>query len=282
MPPRKVVTGRSQEPRRRYAEELRRLRLAKGLTLRELAALVGWDASLFGKLETGSSLGSPDVAEALDQFYGTPGLLLAMWEMAIGDPTAFKEKYRRYIALEAEAACLWHFGVSVLPGLLQTDAYAAEVLALGGYKGKELEEQVAARTGRRMLLAGDDAPPFRAIIAEAVLRTPLRDAAAWREQLEYLLEMSERRNITLQVLPSCAGLHGLVSTAVMFMRLQNGITVAYAENAYRGELVEESAAVEALQRAYDAMRDQALSPAESRKFILRMLEEVPCDPESST
>lgn len=117
------------------------------------------------------------MTEALDQFYGTPGLLLAMWEMALGDPAQFKEKYRRYIALGAEAACLWHFGVSVLPGLLQTDAYASEVLALGGYKGKELEEQVA-----------------------------------------------------LQVLPSSAGMHGLVGTDVMFMRLANGVTVAYAEN----------------------------------------------------
>ncbi len=158
MPPRKVVTGRSQEPRRRYAEELRRLRLAKGLTLRELAALVGWDASLFGKLETGSTLGSPDVAEALDQFYGTPGLLLAMWEMALGDPTQFREKYRRYMALEAEAVSLWHYGASAVPGLLQTAGYAREALAAGWIKDDELDQQVEARLGRRKLLEGDSLP----------------------------------------------------------------------------------------------------------------------------
>ncbi|MGW0770959.1 helix-turn-helix domain-containing protein [Streptomyces sp. NPDC002671] len=278
MPARRVITGRSQEPRRRYAEELRRLRAAKGLSLRALADAVGWDPSLFKKLESGETLGGPEVAEALDQFYGTPGLLLAMWEMALGDPTQFKEQYRRYMILEAEAMSLWHFGVSILPGLLQTDAYAREVLTLGGYKGEELEQQVAARSGRRMLLEGEDAPPFRALIAEAVLRTPLRDAGAWREQLDHLLEMSERPNITIQVLPDRSGMHGLVSTSVMFLRLTSGTTVAYTENAYRGELIEENAAVERLQRAYDAMRDQALTPAESRKFILRMLEEVPCEP----
>jgi hypothetical protein len=198
--------------------------------------------------------------------------------MAVGDLTPFKEQYRRYMILEGEAVSLWHFGVSILPGLLQTDAYAREVLALGGYKGKELDQQVAARTGRRMLLKGQDAPPFRALIAETVLRTPLRDAGAWREQLDYLLEASERPDIILQVLPDSSGLHGLVGTAVMFLRLTDGTTVAYTENAYRGELIEENAAVERLQRAYDAMRDQALNPAESRKFILRMLEEVPCEP----
>ncbi|MEG3630911.1 helix-turn-helix domain-containing protein [Streptomyces poriticola] len=278
MPPRRVITGRSQEPRRRYAEELRLLRTARGESLRDLAKVVGWDASLFGKLESGATLGSPELAEALDQHYGTPGLLLALWELAVGDPTQFKEQYRRYMLLESEAVNLWHYGVSTIHGLLQTDAYAHEVLALGGASGKELDQQVEARTGRRKLLEGPDAPPFRALFAETVLRTPLRDVAAWREQLGYLLEATERPNITLQVLPLSSGLHGLVSTDVMFLRLLNGTTVAYTENAHRGELVEENASVERLLRAYDAVRDLALSPAESRKFVLRMLEEVPCEP----
>ncbi len=67
----------------------------------------------------------------------------------------------------------------------------------------------------------------------------------------------------------------------MFLRLLDGTTVAYTENAHRGELIEENAPVEQLQRAYDAMRDVALSLPESQSFILRMLEEVPCEPSTS-
>ncbi|MFE0329395.1 helix-turn-helix domain-containing protein [Streptomyces sp. NPDC058960] len=278
MPPRRVITGRSQEPRRRFAEELRLLRTERGLSLRELAKAVGWDPSQFGKMESGQTLGGPEVVQALDQYYGTPGLLLALWELAVGDPSQFKEQYRRYMMLEAEAVSLWQYSVSIAPGLLQTGGYAREVLALGGAKGKELDQQVEARTGRQKLLEGDDAPPFRALLAEAVLRTPLRDDREWREQLEHLLDASECPNITIQVLPHSSGLHGLVSSDVMFLRLLDGRTVAYTENAYRGELIEENSSVELLQRAYDAMRDLALNPAESRKFILRMLEEVPCEP----
>jgi hypothetical protein len=74
------------------------------------------------------------------------------------------------------------------------------------------------------------------------------------------------------------GVHGLVSTDVWFLRLGDGRPVAYTENAHWGELVEESMRVERLQRAYDVVRDMAMSPAESREFILRILEEVPCDP----
>ncbi|MGX9890271.1 helix-turn-helix domain-containing protein [Streptomyces sp. NPDC002276] len=278
MPQRLVVTEMSHEPRKRFAEELRRLRSERGLTLRDLMRAVGWDASLFGKMERGGTLGGPEVVQALDQYYGTGALLLILWELAVGDPTQFKEQYRRYMMLEAEAASLWHYAVSAPPGLLQTDGYVREALAAGGLQGEELEQQVEARVRRRKLLEGHDAPPFRTIMSEAVLRLALRDKRSWSEQLRFLAEVAERPDVTIHVLPFGTGLHGLTNTDTMFLRLSDGRTVAYTENDVRGELIEETERVERLQRAYDAVRDLALSPAESRSFILRMLEEVPCEP----
>ncbi|MFI5866921.1 helix-turn-helix domain-containing protein [Streptomyces sp. NPDC051546] len=278
MPPRRVVTGRSQEPRQRFAQELRQLRTGSGASLRQLGERLGWDWSLFGKMEKGETLGGPEVVQALDQHYGTSGMLLVLWELARGDKTQFKERYRRYMTLEAEAVSLWHFAVGVLPGLLQTRGYARELLAAGGLTGDELTQQVEARLGRQDLLEGEGAPPFRTILSEATLQTALWDAEAWRDQLEHLAEVAERPNVTVQVLLQSAGLHGLSTTDVWFLRLPDGRTVAYTEHGYGGELIEENVAVERMQRAYDATRDLALSPAESRKFVLRMLEEVPCDP----
>ncbi|WP_327258652.1 helix-turn-helix domain-containing protein [Streptomyces sp. NBC_01240] len=278
MPTRRTVTGRSREPRARFAEELRILRAERGQSLRQLGERLGWDWSLFGKMEKGETVGGPEVVQALDQYYGTPGLLLALWELAISDQTQFKERYRRYMALEAEATSLWHFAVSVLPGLLQTPGYARELLAAGGIKEPELTQQVEARMGRRELLEGDTAPDFRTILSEAVLRTPMRHAGEWRQQLEYLAEASDRSNVAVHVLPQSAGLHGLMGADVWYLLLPQGRTVAYTENGYRGELIEESGPVVRLQKTYDAVRDLALSPVESRKFILRMLEEVTCDP----
>ncbi|MDT0438566.1 MULTISPECIES: helix-turn-helix domain-containing protein [Streptomyces] len=275
MPPRRVITGRSQEPRRRYAEELRLLRAERELSLRQLAETVGWDPSLFGKLESGATLGGPEVAQALDAFYGTPGLLLAMWEVAVADPMQFKERFRRYMALEAEAISLWHYGGSTIHGLLQTPQYARELLGAGGLEKGELDQQVEARMGRREVLERDDASPFRVILSEAVLCNSLRCDRDWREQVRYLLEVAERSNVTLYVVPYGTGLHGLMDTPVTFLRLPDGRTVAYAENVLRGELIEETSRVEDLQRRYDAIRDLALGPAESRMFMLRILEEVP-------
>jgi hypothetical protein len=229
-------------------------------------------------MEKGETLGGPEVIQALETFYDVPGLLLALWELALGDPTQFKERYRRYMALEAGALGLRHYAVSALPGLLQTKAYARVLLAEGGFEGDELTKQVEARIGRRELLSGNNAPAFRSILSEAVLRTPLPDRSEWKEQLEYLLEMSERRNVTIQVIPLATGLHALGNTHTMFLQLQDGRTVVWVETGYSGDLVSDSAAVAKLQLRYDQVRDRALSPDDSRKFIMRMLEEASCDP----
>ncbi|MGW0879701.1 helix-turn-helix domain-containing protein [Streptomyces sp. NPDC002671] len=277
MPQRRAITGRSQEPRARFAEELRLRRAARGVSLRALADAVGWDASLFGKLEKGQTLGGPEVVEALDQYYGTGELLITLWELAMADPTQFKERYRQYMLLEAEAVSIWHYAPSIIHGLLQTPEYATELLTQGGLTGAELDAQVAARMGRRELLLMDGGPQFRTILSETVLRSPLRNPDEWRAQLRHLLVMSERPNITIQVLPWTKGLHGLTNTDTMFLQ-GAGRIVAWIETGYSGELVQETTTVEQLQLRYDRVRDLALSPDESREFIRRMLEEAPCEP----
>ncbi|MFI8403438.1 helix-turn-helix domain-containing protein [Streptomyces sp. NPDC085463] len=278
MPARRAVTGRSQEPRKRFAEELRLLRAERELPLRKPGEAVGWDWSLFSKMENGETLGGPEVVQALDQYYGTPGLLLTLWELAMGDPTQFKERYRRYMTLEAEAISLWHYAPYLLPGLLQTKAYAQAVLELGRFKGDELTRQVEARWERRTLLEGENAPSFRTILSETVLRTPLPVREQWQEQLEHLLTVGERRNVTIQVVLHSFGLYPLGGTDVMFLKPTDGRTVAWVETSHSGQAVEETAAVDRLRLRYDFVRDLALSPADSRKFIMRMLEEASCEP----
>ncbi|MEU3597376.1 helix-turn-helix transcriptional regulator [Streptomyces sp. NPDC006798] len=282
MPSRKATSGRSQSPRQRFAEELRILRAERGETLRQLGDALGWDWALFGRLEKGESLGGADVAEALDQHYGTKGGLTALWELALADPGQFKPQYRRYMLLEALAVNMWHFAVGLLPGVLQTKEYATEVLTAGGLTGQDLDQQVEARVSRAELLTLDGETHFRTIISEAVLTTPLADQGAWRRQLEHLLAMSELPNVSVQVLRQASGIHGLTNTDTMFLRSPEDTTVAWVETGYAGYLVEDRPAVNRLWFAYDSVRDLALSPGESRTFILRKLEEMSCDTTSST
>ncbi|MER8045342.1 helix-turn-helix transcriptional regulator [Streptomyces sp. NPDC094032] len=277
MPPRRVITGRSQEPRKRFAEELRKLRQERRISLRKLGDVVGWDASLFSKMEQGETIGGPEVVQALDTFYGTQSMLLVLWELAAGDQTQFRAKYRKYFALEAEAVSIWHHTAGVVPGLLQTKAYASTLMESGIHQGDELTRQVKLRLGRQERLTGADTLGFRSILSESVLRRPLMDPAQWREQLEHLLTMADRRNVTIQVVPHSGGMYALSSTDVMFLRLTDGRVVAWVETSYSGTLVEDTADVDRLQLRYDRARDLALSPADSRKFIMSTLEEAQCE-----
>ncbi|WP_282692841.1 helix-turn-helix transcriptional regulator [Streptomyces sp. CC208A] len=278
MPPRRVVTGRSQEPRKRFAEELKKLRLERKLSYRALGAALGWDATLFSKMEKGETIGGPEVVQALDTYYGLPGLLLVLWELAAGDQSQFRAKYRQYFELEAEAASIWNHAAGVFPGLLQSRAYARTLMGTGTYEGDELTRHVEARIGRQELLTGPNALGFRTILPEAVLRRPLPDQAQWQEQLEHLLTMGDRRNVTIQVVPHSAGLYALNGTDVTFLRLADGRVVAWVETSFSGTLIEGTADVDLLQLRYDRARDLALSPADSRKFIMRALEEAQCEP----
>lgn len=278
MPGRQSDTGLSAEPRKRYGQEVKAHREAKGLTLSETARQLGWDKATLSRIENGQMVGSPDTARAFDTFYGTGTKFLTLWDLAKADLKRFRKEYRPYMELEEEALDLRQYCVARLPGLLQTRSYAHEALEAGGLAGDELTEQVEARISRRTLLEGEGAPPFRAILSEATLRNLLSDPAAWREQLEHLLEMSERPNISLHVLPFGSGLHGLITTDVMFLELPDDKKAVYVETDVEGQLFHESGRIESLEAAYDAVRDLAVNPAESRRFILRLLEELPCDP----
>ncbi|MCK1795789.1 helix-turn-helix domain-containing protein [Streptomyces sp. XM4193] len=280
MPIRRAVTGRSQDPRARFAEELRSCRRQYGKTLREVGREITWDHSHLGRMELGETLGGPEMVQDLDRLYRT-NYLLILWELAQKDPSQFRARYRRYMAMEAEATGIQIYSPAIVPGLLQTPPYAEAVLRAGGLKGTELEAQVKARIGRQDLLAGSKPPKLRAIVSEAALRTPITHASEWREQLRALIDSSGPVDVSLQVVPLSTGPHVLANTYVDFLRLPSAVTVAWVETSHRGELVEETAAVEHLLLSYDRVRDQALSVAETHALITNLVEGVPCDSAST-
>jgi transcriptional regulator with XRE-family HTH domain len=220
MPQRLVVTELSHEPRKRFAEEVRRLRVERGLSLRDLSKAVGWDSSLFGKMESGNTLGGPEVVQALDQYYGTGPLLLTLWELALGDPTQFKEQYRRYMVLEAEATSLWQYSVSACLVCFRRTGTRE---ALAGWLPRQGAGPAGRSAHRSAEVAGGlrtrrrSAPPLRSGAAHAPT-----DKQAWRQQLEFWQRRRSARTSPSTSCRSASGLHGLVSTDVMFLRLLDG------------------------------------------------------------
>ncbi|MET9391694.1 helix-turn-helix transcriptional regulator [Streptomyces sp. NPDC006624] len=253
---------------------LKFLRENAGKTLGQLADECGYDKSYLSRLESGERLSKMAVMEDLDSYYGCGDLLVRHWKVARYD--AFKDKYKRYMALEATARLLRVYTPSV-PGLLQTEEFAREVLSgpqatIGN--AEEIEEQVAARMGRQLVLRKESPLEVRFIIDESALRRPSASAETWKGQLSRIETAAQAPNVVVQVLPFSAGVHHLVGKgSLTLLWQQDGSAVAYAEGHSFGQLMDDPDDVLHHRLSYDRLRDLALSPSDSLAFIRDVLEE---------
>lgn len=265
-----------------FAAELSRLRKISGWSLNDLGERAKYDYTYLSRLERGEKLGSIEVARALDKVYGTEPHLEQLWLLARDD--VVPNRYQRFLALEAEATVMQKFNVGAVPGLLQTEGYARELLRTARPRtDDQLAEQVAVRMSRQERLRGENPPHLRALLDEAVLRRGSRDPQAWQTQLQRLLDDAELPHVTLQVLPFSAGLHDLLGGSLTLLWLANGLSVAYLEGIKTADLFEEPEDVEPLKLSYDLLRDSALSPERSLTFIRQVMEDsTSCAPEAQT
>src|SRR6201985_675802 len=166
---------------RRLAAELRRLRERADLTGDFVAGQMGWAASKVSRIENAHHAPRPTEIKKLLALYGIEGryadelMELAQeakgkgWWKAYSD--ALPDLHTAYIGLEGEATAASHWSPEVVPGLLQAEDYAREVLrtANGAAPPREIERMVEARMVRQRLLHRD--PPFEltAVLDESVL-----------------------------------------------------------------------------------------------------------------
>lgn len=269
-----VVDDMEESGRAVLGRTLKFLRENAGKTLGQLADESGYDKSYLSRLESGERLSKLAVMEDLDSYYGCGDLLVRHWRIARYD--AFKDKYKRYMALEATARLIRVYAPGV-PGLLQTEDFAREVLsgpqATAG-NAEDVEEQVAARMGRQLVLHKDPPPDARFIIDESALRRPSAAADTWKGQLSRIETAAQAPNVVIQVLPFSSGVHHLVGKGSLTLLWQpDGSAVAYAESHSFGLLMDDPEDVTHHLLSYDRLRDLALSPSDSLAFIRDVLKE---------
>lgn len=267
------VDGEGQSGLAALGRTLRYLREKAGKSLGQLAGETAYDKSYLSRLEAGKRLSKMAVMEDLDGYYGSGDLLVQLWKVARHD--AFKDKYKEFMRLEAAALTMDKFTLGV-PGLLQTEEFAREVLSgpqATAESDEAVEEQVAARLGRQLLLRRDPAPHVRFIIDEYAFRRPSATAKTWDDQLLHIEAVAMWRNVVLQVLPFAAGVHYLVEGSLTVLWQKDGSAVAYKEGNGGGELVDDPEDVLRHRLSYDRLRDMALPPSDSLTFIRGVLEE---------
>jgi transcriptional regulator with XRE-family HTH domain len=267
------IDGEAESGLASLGRTLRYLREKEGKSLGQLADESGYDKSYLSRMESGKRLSKMVVMEDLDRYYGSGDLLVQLWKVARHD--AFKDKYKEFMRLEAAARAMDVFTLGV-PGLLQTEDFAREVLSgpqATAESDEAVEEQVAARLGRQLLLRRDPVPHVRFIIDEYAFRRPSATAKTWDDELLRIEAVAMWPNVVLQVFPFAPGVHHLVEGSLTVLWQKDGSAVAYKEGNGGGELIEDPEEVLRQRLSYDRLRDLALSPSDSLTFIRDVLEE---------
>jgi hypothetical protein len=186
-----------------------------------------------------------------------------------------------FVGLEAETTAVRSYEVSVVSGLLQTADYARAVMRemFPRHTAEQIERLVDLRMTRQRRLEDDPPLELWAILDEAVIRRTVGGAACMRVQLEHLAAMSERREVTVQVLPFSSGAHAGHAGPFSILEFpeRTDSEVAYVESGAGIIYLEKEREVRSRSEAFDRLRAAALSPGESVTLISRAAEELADD-----
>ncbi|HKT04581.1 MAG TPA: helix-turn-helix transcriptional regulator [Rugosimonospora sp.] len=204
--------------RRRLGAELRRLRETAGLTCEQVGEHLDCSASKISRIETARVPARTVDVQALCRLYHASeeqaATLLALvkeskqtgWWHRFDD--ALPDWFETYVGLEAAAASIRTYEIQLVPGLLQTEAYARALFESGDLGQRtDIEHAVSIRRARQEVLAGDNPPQYWAILSEAALLRTVGGAGVLRDQLLHLVEVSQLPHVTIQVIRNDLGAH---------------------------------------------------------------------------
>ncbi|MGC5013528.1 helix-turn-helix domain-containing protein [Streptosporangium sp. DT93] len=258
-----VVIANLHTPQAIWGRELRHYRKAAGLTQGQLAERIHFSESLISGVETGQLPASPEFAEVCDEALTTGGSLGRLLDWRKG--RSFPPWFGKWHDKEQVATTVRTYQPLLIPGLLQTDAYARAVL-----RGDEAA--VEARMHRQAILSREDPPPptYRCVVDEGVLHRPIGGTKTMKDQLEHLISVVNPR-LSVQVIPH--GMHSGLMGGFAIATLEGGSDVLYAETAVRGLITSEQEDVTVAVERFEAIRTEALPLGMSIELIQRTVEE---------
>jgi transcriptional regulator with XRE-family HTH domain len=281
------LSERDRERLSLFVDEMRAIREQRGWSRAELAAQAKYSESLIAMVENYDRGVTQSLARALDRAFGTPGFT----EDAPGKPgkpgtfermwlklrtISFPESFRPYAELEAKASVLRTFEHSLMPGLLQTEDYARTVISTkSGATEAEIEVAVAERLARQQVLTRDQPsrPRLYALLDEGILYRPVAPAPIMRAQFAHLIEMSQQRHITIQVVPYAAGGHSGLLGSFIISELPAAQSIVFMEDVSGGRVAEDDPTLSEVALCFEALRSEALPKAASRDLIAKAAKE---------
>ena len=267
--------------------QLRRLRETRGITREAAGYSIRASESKISRMELGRvSFKTRDVEDLLTLYGITDGqertsLLslakeanVAGWWHSYSD--VLPSWFPTYVGLEGAASLIRVYEVQFVHGLLQTEEYARAVVRRGmkGADEADVERRVALRLERQKHLVAENAPQFHIVLDEAALRRPYGDRAVMRGQLQHLIEVSERPNVRLQVMPFGFGGHSGESGAFTLLSFPESdlSDVVYLEQLTSALYLDKQEDVTQYETALKELQQDSPGPDESRDLLRGLLQ----------
>ncbi|RDI67751.1 helix-turn-helix domain-containing protein [Nocardia pseudobrasiliensis] len=183
--------------------------------------------------------------------------------------------FETYLGLEGAAMAIRTFEGQLVPGLLQTEDYASAVVALG-HENTNAARRVELRRKRQEILEVRGGPTLWAVLDEAVLHRPIGGKIVLREQIDHLVEMSYRRNVTIQILPYAAGGHAAAGSSFTMLRFAETELpdVVYLEQLTSALYLDRRDDIELYREVMDRLAVQSERPERSREVMMAAAEEL--------
>lgn len=201
--------------RKQLGRRFRGYREARGETAVEVADALETHPSAISRLETGQRLPGMLLVNALCRHYRLDRALQAELAQMARDSrrSGWWERYKvssaskTYIGWESAATLIKNLEISVVPGLLQTSAYASAIIAPihPDFPPQQISMEVEVRAKRKEILGEGGLRTFHAIVDESALVRRIGDDRTMRDQLAELLTVTENPRVVLQILPFTAG-----------------------------------------------------------------------------
>ncbi|POX55774.1 transcriptional regulator [Streptomyces sp. Ru71] len=267
--------------------QLRRLREARGITREQAGYSIRASESKISRMELGRvSFKTRDVEDLLtlygitDEAERTALVNLAREANVAGWWHSYSDVlpswFPTYVGLEGAASLIRAYEVQFVHGLLQTEAYARAVVRRGmkGASEADVEKRVALRLERQKYLVAENAPQFHVVLDEAALRRPYGDRTVMREQLQHLIDMSERPNIRLQVMPFSFGGHSGESGAFTILSFPESdlSDVVFTEQLTSALYLDKSEDVAQYEQALAELQQDSPGPSETRDLLRGLLQ----------
>ncbi|WP_433269190.1 helix-turn-helix domain-containing protein [Actinosynnema sp. CS-041913] len=258
--------------------ELARYRNEANLSLAQLAAVCGIGKPKLSHLETGRVAQYPaDIrkilracavpTEDIDRLVqlgsrSDEASWIGPWTDVVSD------WLRTMVGLESLARKEFVFEPIVLPGLLQTEAYASALTNASPRVSTDTAGRlVEFRMERNRLLLKEDPLDLHAVINLQALRLSVGDREIMNEQYRHLLKLGKLPNVALQVMLPEAGPHAASTGQFMLLDFADARPIVYIEIQDAAVFVEEARRVRTYTLSTQSLERVALSPTESTALI---------------